>query len=70
LWTAESLPFDSLLYVPVLATRPRRVNSNITDAESVLSKLETHVTDYPRLNFGGDETTGQGMVAMRYQKGQ
>lgn len=62
LWTAESLPVDSLLYVPVLAVGSRR-EKVILDAAAVIKKLTDNLP--LRINFGGDETTGQGFVALR-----
>jgi len=62
LWTAESLPVDSLLYVPVLAAPSRRDKVKLTAAE-VIKKLTDNLP--ARINFGGDETTGQGFVALK-----
>ncbi|OGO40729.1 MAG: type III-B CRISPR module RAMP protein Cmr4 [Chloroflexi bacterium RBG_16_58_14] len=64
LWTEESLPLDSLLYVPLLATPPRKPSAGLADARTILQKVVT--LDLPRANLGGDETTGQGMVALRF----
>ncbi|MCX7683497.1 MAG: type III-B CRISPR module RAMP protein Cmr4 [Anaerolineae bacterium] len=61
LWTTESLPVDTLLYAPLMAT-PARDGSGM-NAEKVLEKIaELNLT---RTQLGGDETTGQGMVALR-----
>lgn len=62
LWTAESLPVDSLLYVPVLAVGSRR-EKVILDSAAVIKKLTDNLP--ARINFGGDETTGQGFVALK-----
>lgn len=62
LWTAESLPVDSLLYVPVLAVGSRREKVKL-NAGAVMEKLTTSLPS--RINFGGDETTGQGFVALK-----
>lgn len=62
LWTAESLPVDSLLYAPVLAVKSRRKEKELS-ADDVMNKLTTSLP--ARLNFGGDETTGQGFVALK-----
>lgn len=62
LWTAESLPVDSLLYVPMLAVGSRREKVRL-DAGAVMEKLTTSLPS--RINFGGDETTGQGFVALK-----
>jgi CRISPR-associated protein Cmr4 len=65
LWTTESLPADSLLYAPLMASPVRNGNKteNITAAE-VLQKLQE--AKLTRLQLGGDETTGQGWVATRF----
>ncbi len=62
LWTAESLPVDSLLYAPVLAVKSRRKEKELS-ADDVMKKLTPSLP--ARLNFGGDETTGQGFVALK-----
>lgn len=62
LWTAESLPVDSLLYAPVLAVKSRRKEKELS-ADEVMKKLTGSLP--ARTNFGGDETTGQGFVALK-----
>lgn len=62
LWTAESLPVDSLLYAPILAVKSRRKEKELS-ADEVMKKLTGSLPT--RLNFGGDETTGQGFVALK-----
>ena len=66
LWTSESLPVDALLYAPVMATKSRKDGVDL-DAQGVMKK----VTDLKlaRTQLGGDETTGQGMVALRFAGG-
>ena len=63
LWTSESLPVDSILYVPLLATDSRNQNVLLKSAD-VIKKVEE--LKLPRIQMGGDETTGQGMVALRF----
>lgn len=68
LWTSESLPVDTLMYVPLMANAPRYKSKTIEwDAATTLKKL----TDIKltRINFGGDETTGQGFVALKFLGG-
>jgi CRISPR-associated protein Cmr4 len=65
LWTVESLPADTVLYAPLMAT-PSRNGSNLSGLE-VLKKLES--LNLTRTQLGGDETTGQGMVALRLNGG-
>jgi len=66
LWTVESLPTDTLLYAPVLATRSRQNGCDLS-AEQVLQMLAE--CDLSRTQLGGDETTGQGWVALRLSAG-
>ncbi|NPV08296.1 MAG: type III-B CRISPR module RAMP protein Cmr4 [Anaerolineae bacterium] len=66
LWTVESLPPDTLLYAPILATASRQPESKLS-AEEVLGKLEECELTHTQL--GGDETTGQGWVALRLTVG-
>jgi len=66
LWTAESLPVDTLLYAPLMATGSRSKDVNL-DAKQVLQKLAD--LPLPRVQLGGDETTGQGVVALRMSGG-
>ncbi len=72
LWTSESLPADSLLYAPLLATPSRAGKKGADDkweptvkldGEGILKKIEA--LGLTRAQLGGDETTGQGMVALR-----
>lgn len=65
LWTAESLPVDTIMYVPLIANQSREGKKQ--SAKTVLEK----VTNNPpsRINFGGDETTGQGYVALKFMGG-
>jgi CRISPR-associated protein Cmr4 len=71
LWTSESLPTDTLLYAPVMATDARtKVNGNGMKANDVLGKVvELAEKQIPRTQLGGDETTGQGFVALRFSDG-
>jgi len=63
LWTTESLPIDSLLYAPLMATGVRDGKSTL-DAEGVLNELAG--LNITHLQLGGDETTGQGWVGTRF----
>lgn len=64
LWTSESLPVDSILYVPLLSTDSRNPDLRTLSAADVFTKLEG--LGLGRIQMGGDETTGQGMVALRF----
>lgn len=66
LWTTESLPADSLLYAPLLATRSRR-NGTDLNAATILQRVADMGAE--RTQLGGDETTGQGIVALRFLVG-
>lgn len=66
LWTSESLPVDTLLYAPLMATKSRMNGSGLS-AETILQKVSS--LNLARTQLGGDETTGQGMVALRIAGG-
>jgi CRISPR-associated protein Cmr4 len=66
LWTTESLPVDTLLYAPLMATKSRASGVNLS-GQQVLAKVKGLGLVYTQL--GGDETTGQGMVALRFSDG-
>ncbi len=63
LWISESLPSDSLLYVPMMATRSRNSNINMAASEILQSLRSLEIN---RIQMGGDETTGQGIVSVTY----
>lgn len=65
LWTAESLPVDTVMYVPLIANQSREGKKQ--SADSILQKVTQ--STLPRINFGGDETTGQGWVAVKFMDG-
>ncbi|MCC7354484.1 MAG: type III-B CRISPR module RAMP protein Cmr4 [Anaerolineae bacterium] len=67
LWTSESLPVDTLLYAPFMATQSREAGTPL-QAEEVLQKIVDLNLD--RIQLGGDETTGQGIVALRFDGGE
>jgi CRISPR-associated protein Cmr4 len=62
LWTKETLPSDALLVSPIVAHKPR-TGDNVP-AQQVLADLQGALG--PRIQLGGDETTGQGVVALRW----
>lgn len=62
LWTSESLPVDTLLYAPLMATKSRMNGTNLSAADVLQRVTNLHLA---RTQLGGDETTGQGMVALR-----
>jgi CRISPR-associated protein Cmr4 len=74
LWTEEHLPTDSLLYAPVRATRLRMPRSQQSadwaaleppaQADAVLNWVQEQVNG--RIQLGGDETVGRGIVHLRW----
>ena len=66
LWTEEHLPSETLLYAPVFVSKPLAPNANelgLTDSDAVLQALRDLQLD--RLQIGGDETVGRGIVKVR-----
>jgi len=78
LWTEEHLPADSVLYAPVRATRLRmpkatapqawRDQTPEAQAASVLAWISQKVSK--RLQLGGDETVGRGIVHLHWSEVQ
>jgi CRISPR-associated protein Cmr4 len=66
LWSEEHLPSDTLLYAPLHATRPRTDNTpnNLKTADDVLKFVRDLNLD--RIQLGGDETVGRGIVKLRF----
>jgi len=67
LWTEEHLPSETLLYAPIFVSKPLAPNANqlgLTDSNAVLSELNGLQLD--RLQIGGDETVGRGIVKVRF----
>jgi CRISPR-associated protein Cmr4 len=62
LWTEEHLPTDTLLYVPLYATKARKKASLMTE-QQVLEQIERLHNKH--LQLGGDETVGRGLVRVR-----
>ncbi len=63
LWTEESLPADTLLYAPLFAADPRKKANGIETGAHVLQFV--HDLNLERVQLGGDETVGRGLVALR-----
>jgi len=67
LWTEEHLPSETLLYAPIFVSKPLAPNANqlgLTDSDAVLRELGGLQLD--RLQIGGDETVGRGIVKVRF----
>lgn len=77
LWTQEHLPSDSLLYAPIHATKlrvkdhpPPLADPNPREqARKVLAWVANGQNIRQRIQLGGDETVGRGMVALRWSGG-
>ena len=65
LWTQEALPSDTLLMSALIAHSSRRGDSPAS-AETIAGWLKDSSNIPTRIQLGGDETTGQGMVALRW----
>jgi len=63
LWTTESLPVDTLLYAPLMATKSRSSKVTMSGLD-ILQKVKG--LELLHTQLGGDETTGQGIVALRF----
>lgn len=69
LWYEEHLPSETLLYTMALATEPKQRNSELGNATEIMELLETLVAPpnrTVRVQIGGDETVGRGIIAIRY----
>lgn len=62
LWTSESLPVDTLLYAPLTATKTR-TDKKTLNADAVLQEIKK--LNLNRIQLGGNESTGQGVVRLR-----
>jgi CRISPR-associated protein Cmr4 len=67
LWNSESLPADSFLYASLMASPPHTPVKVLDEntARSVLARMGESMEYMPRLQLGGDETTGHGIVALK-----
>jgi CRISPR-associated protein Cmr4 len=68
LWTQEMLPSDTLLMSNVIVRSSRNEKSQ-RSAEDVIKWLHNSANIPSRIQIGGDETTGQGFVALRWSTG-
>lgn len=64
LWTQEALPTDALLVSTVLARKARAPEVNLSSGQI---QEWMHEALPPRIQLGGDETTGHGIVALNWQ---
>lgn len=73
LWYEECLPPETVLWTLVMATDPRWGNGNSTmrDANDVVTFVTDRVFGQAsRMQFGGDETVGRGLVNVTWLEGQ
>lgn len=65
LWTEEHLPTDTILYAPLYASRARaeKAPPEVAEADKILAYVKGAMPT--RLQLGGDETVGRGLVAAR-----
>ncbi|HDQ72522.1 MAG TPA: type III-B CRISPR module RAMP protein Cmr4 [Chloroflexi bacterium] len=63
LWTEECLPADTLLYAPLQATRSRKDGDQSSGRQILEFATGLNIN---RVQLGGDETVGRGMVCLRY----
>lgn len=63
LWYEETLPPETVLYVPLVAAASRKVSHKL-DAASVLGKVTGFFNEKPWLQLGGNETVGMGWCAV------
>ncbi len=68
LWTQEMLPSDTLLMSNVIVRSSRNEKSQ-RSAEDLIKWLHNSANIPSRIQIGGDETTGQGFVALRWSTG-
>jgi len=64
LWTEEHLPADTIMYSLALVGKPTRNGCNKSAQESWEALHEQVLAKCSRLQFGGDETTGKGLVRL------
>lgn len=64
LWTQENVPPDSVFYVPLQATTPRKKVEGLQTGSDVLNFISG--LGLSRVQIGGDETVGRGLVALRF----
>ncbi len=73
LWTEESLPAETLMYVPIRATDPRKNGVQLDEAINGTKALNSQTAIQwvekkagERLQIGGDETISRGIVGLRW----
>lgn len=62
------LPAETLLYAPLHFTKGRKKNGKTPSGEEIAAALRK--MSPARLQLGGDETVGRGIVCLRYAAGE
>lgn len=65
LWTAESVPSDALFVSSVLIRKSRKDKGELSSLDVVANEL-VGAFESGRIQLAGDETTGAGIVALRW----
>lgn len=66
LWTEESLPAETLLMSGINLTTPR--DKSTASVSDLATWIQSDDTLPSRIQIGGDETTGQGFVSLRWHQ--
>ena len=69
LWYEETLPPDTLLYVPLVAQAVRKDGCDKTAGEVLGEILNLFDESYPYLQLGGNETVGMGWCKVKVKGG-
>ena len=64
LWYEETLPPETLLYVPLMANQSRRQDQRL-QANEVMARFKSLFEERPWLQLGGNETVGMGWCAVK-----
>ena len=65
LWYEETLPPETVLYVPLVANKSRRAGSPM-GADAIMQTLTALFSSKPWLQLGGNETVGMGWCAVKF----
>lgn len=65
LWYEETLPPETVLYVPLVANKSRRKESTM-GADAIMQTLTALFSAKPWLQLGGNETVGMGWCAVKF----
>lgn len=68
LWYEETLPPETVLYVPVMASKSRSIDKSM-EAEQVLKHLTDMFEKHSYLQVGGNETVGMGWCRVQTTTG-